>query len=82
MIEERNGEVYYVPTVKTQNAGKAVEFKMTYSTDKEWVFENPQHDFPQKITYTMITGDSLVAEISGTIEGQLRSEKFPMKKAS
>ena len=28
-------------------------------------FENPAHDFPQKITYRRITADSLVARVEG-----------------
>jgi hypothetical protein len=44
------------------------------------IFENPAHDFPQFISYTKITTDSLVAEISGTKNGQARKQRFPMKR--
>ena len=44
------------------------------------MFENPGHDFPKKISYTKITNDSLVAEISGQQQGKPASEKFAMKK--
>jgi hypothetical protein len=44
------------------------------------VFENPKHDYPKKITYTKINDDSLVAEISGILDGKPSSEKFSMKK--
>lgn len=79
-LAERNGEVFYSPTVQGQNGDKPVDFKMTAATDKQLVFENPAHDFPQKITYTKITNDSLVAEISGKQQGKPASEKFAMKK--
>lgn len=47
----------------------------------EWlVFENPMHDFPQIISYTKITCDSLVAQISGEKNGQERKQAFPMKR--
>ncbi|MFN4198806.1 MAG: DUF6265 family protein [Flavobacterium sp.] len=48
-----------------QNDGKSVVFTSTKITDTELVFENQEHDFPKKIVYTLITPDSLYAEISG-----------------
>ncbi|GAA4307313.1 hypothetical protein GCM10023149_00830 [Mucilaginibacter gynuensis] len=77
-LEQRNAKLYYVPTVNNQNGGLPVKFAATAITPTQMIFENPEHDFPQKITYTQITRDSLVAEISGTSKGQPRSVKFPM----
>jgi hypothetical protein len=80
VLSELKGEVNYSPQVKGQNNDKPVDFKMTSATDKQLVFENPAHDFPQKITYTKITNDSLVAEISGKQQGKPASEQFGMKR--
>jgi len=77
-LEEHHGNLYYIPTVKNQNEGKPVTFTMTTSSADHFVFENPEHDFPQKITYNRINKDSLVAEISGTYKGKQRAIKFPM----
>jgi len=77
-LEQSGTEVYYIPTVKDQNAGKPVKFRLTSSTDKMLVFENPEHDFPKKITYNHVNDSSLVAEISGTVNGELHAEQFPM----
>lgn len=79
-LEQHGGNLYYIPTVKNQNAGKAVTFKLTTPATGQLVFENPEHDFPQKITYTPIKPDSLLAEISGSYKGKERAIKFPMKK--
>jgi len=79
-MEQHKGKLYYIPTVKNQNGGKAVTFTLTSSNNKHLVFENPEHDFPQKITYTQITNDSLVAEISGTRKGRQKAIQFPMKR--
>ena|SRR6478672_11804984 len=79
-LAETHGEVKYSPQVKGQNNDQPVDFKMTSATDKQVVFENPTHDFPQKITYAKITKDSLVAEISGKQQGKPASEKFGMKR--
>lgn len=75
---QEGSKLFYEPTVKNQNDGKAVRFEMTELTDNTCVFENAAHDFPQKISYTLVTPDSLVAEISGLVEGKARSEVFPM----
>ncbi|AYL93917.1 DUF6265 family protein [Mucilaginibacter celer] len=79
-IEQHAGKLYYIPTVKNQNDGKAVTFTLTSSTGKQLVFENPEHDFPQKITYTQINKDSFVAEISGNRKGKFKAIPFPMKR--
>jgi hypothetical protein len=61
-----------------ENDGKSVVFPSTKITDTELVFENPEHDFPKKITYSLITPDSLYAEISG--DG--KSQGFPFKRVN
>ena len=76
-IEQKGNTVYYIPKVKDQNGGKAVEFVLAASNDDQLVFENLKHDFPQKISYTKITHDSIVAEISGIEEGKQKSILFP-----
>lgn len=77
-LEQNGEELYYIPTVKDQNDGQAIKFIFTALTSKQLVFENPKHDFPQKISYTQITSDSLLAEISGAIDGKQESQKFQM----
>jgi hypothetical protein len=80
-LEERVNGFFYVPTVNEQNKGNAITFALTSSSENEWVFENPQHDFPQKIRYTKINEDSIVAEISGQMNGKASSVLFPMWRA-
>ena len=82
ILQQKGEELFYNATVKGQNENKAVAFKMTTGTEKQLVFENPKHDYPQKITYTLINKDSLVASISGVQLGKPSSEKFGMKKDS
>ncbi|MGQ7946841.1 DUF6265 family protein [Flavobacterium sp. WC2509] len=81
-LQQKGEELFYNATVKGQNENKAVAFKLTTKTEKQLVFENPKHDYPQKISYTRITKDSLVASISGVQLGKPSSEKFGMKKDS
>jgi hypothetical protein len=41
------------------------------------VFENAQHDFPQRISYRPVGADSLIARIEGTRNGALRGIDYP-----
>lgn len=77
---QKGNTFVYKSIVRGQNDNKAVPFKMTLDTLHKLVFENPKHDYPQKITYTLINKDSLVASISGVDLGKPSSEKFGMKK--
>lgn len=80
VLKQEGNDSYYIPTVKGQNNDQPVKFKLTSSSANQLVFENPAHDFPQKISYTLESKDSLVAEISGVVNGQQRARKFPMKR--
>ena len=80
ILQQKGTEVWYIPTVKEQNNGQAIPFLLTLSSSNQLIFENPEHDFPQKIVYTFMGNDSLVAEISGDRKGQKRAQLFPMKR--
>jgi hypothetical protein len=43
----------------------AASFTSTAITDTSLVFSNPEHDFPQTITYSRVGADSLVARTAG-----------------
>jgi hypothetical protein len=45
-------------------------------------FENPEHDFPQKVIYRLQSDDRLVARIEGTRDGKLRGVDFPMQRVA
>jgi hypothetical protein len=40
------------------------------------VFENPQHDFPQRISYTLKGDGKLTAAIAGSKNGKTRRVEF------
>lgn len=79
-LEQHGSELFYIPVISEQNDGQPIKFKLTSSNETKFIFENPSHDFPQQISYTKISNDSLVAEISGKINGEPRAETFPMKR--
>lgn len=79
-IIQVSDSLLYNTKVSNQNEGKTVSFKVSILTENQIIFENPKHDFPQKITYTKISSDSLVAKISGKKDDKESFEEYPMKK--
>jgi len=63
-IREIDGNWYYAPRVMTQNHGREVLFKLMDCTDLIFTFENPKHDYPQRISYNFnAKTDSLTVHI-------------------
>ncbi|MEO8513375.1 MAG: DUF6265 family protein [Ignavibacteria bacterium] len=54
-IERTSEGIFYVADVK--HNPKPVRFKLTDVSDTLAVFENPEHDFPKKITYMNENGN-------------------------
>jgi hypothetical protein len=72
----RNAEILYIPTVMDQNNGQSVEFKLTSSKGKTYIFENPAHDFPSKIIYDFKNEKNLNARIEGKLNGKKETIPF------
>jgi len=79
-LEQHGSDLYYVPVVSNQNQGEPVQFKLKEKSQNHLVFENPTHDFPQNISYTLIREDSMVARIFGSMEGKYHEQDFPFTK--
>lgn len=58
-----SGEVFYIAKVASNNL--PVAFKLTSCTANTAIFENPQHDFPKKISYQMNKDKSMTVVVSG-----------------
>ena len=65
-IVAMSGEIFYLAKVSHNPFPTA--FKLTRQSQKELVFENPDHDFPKKIVYRLITEDSLEVSVTGAEE--------------
>ena len=79
-LQQKDEALTYKATVKGQNNDQAVAFELTNSNEKALVFENPKHDYPQKITYTKGANNTLTAEITGNLRGKKTTERFIMVK--
>lgn len=76
--EDKDGAIYYV----AKPSGQAeASFKLVKLQNKEAVFENPQHDFPQRIIYRLQPDGILFARVEATVKGQLRGIDYPYKRA-
>jgi Domain of unknown function (DUF6265) len=77
--EDKDGAIYYVakPSAQAEASFKLVILKH----NKTAVFENPQHDFPQRIIYSRLSDGSLFARVEATVKGQLRGIDYPYKRA-
>lgn len=79
-LKQKGENLLYVSTIRGQNNDESVTFLHNLEIEKQLVFENPKSDYPQKITYTPITKDSLVIEISGIQQGKPSSGKYSLKR--
>lgn len=50
--------------------------------DKRVVFENAEHDFPQRIIYWMSNDGALHAKIEGKIKGEAASEEWTWRRSA
>jgi Domain of unknown function (DUF6265) len=62
-IEQRADEIYYVASPKGRCPG--TDFRLTRISGQEAIFENPEHDFPKRISYRKNSDGSLTASIDG-----------------
>jgi hypothetical protein len=76
----QNGDhLIYNATIKGENNDSPIPFQMTKDEDSLLVFENPKHEYPQKIQYKLIKNRSIVATISGKQNGKNSAENYSLK---
>jgi hypothetical protein len=76
--EDKDGAIYYI----AKPSGQAeASFKLVKLENKEAVFENPQHDFPQRIVYRQESDGSLFARVEANDKGKIRGLDYPYKRA-
>ncbi len=78
-IAEEDGVLVY----SAQPSGRPpTHFRAGNVTADEVTFENPEHDFPQRIRYRHTPPDGLHARIEGERNGQERGIDFPLGRAA
>ena len=71
-----------VALISSPSGQKTARFEMVSLSRQEVVFENLEHDFPQRIIYRLNSDNNLDAHIEGTIDGQSKRVNFPMTRIS
>jgi hypothetical protein len=77
-IELVEGTPYYVATVP-ENPGPVL-FKMVEADETHCVFENTDHDFPQRIEYTLETKSTMSVQLQGIEKGLPKTESLSFEK--
>lgn len=71
-IEEKDGKLVYVAM---PGGRPPTLFPLESQTASRVVFENLEHDFPQRVIYWR-DGEGLCARVEGTIKGKLEAEQW------
>lgn len=71
-ITKNSGLITYSVTV---NEESTTDFALVDNQERA-VFENVDHDFPQRIIYQKLAKDSLFARIEGTVDGEDQFEEY------
>jgi hypothetical protein len=77
-IESGDSGIFFVSKPKENK--EETYFRLKTSAMNELVFENPDHDFPQRVMYRASGPDSLNARIEGTQNGKSSGVDFPYKR--
>ena len=75
-FEQRGSDLIFISRPRSNK--EDTEFKMITLTPTEAVFENPTHDFPQRVIYRLAKDGSLAPRIEGTVNGKTKAIDFPM----
>ena len=79
VLRELDGGLAY----EAHPSGQATTvFLATAVSDTLALFENPEHDFPQRVGYRPIGTDSLLAWIDGTTGGETRRVEFRYRRTA
>jgi hypothetical protein len=70
------GAYIFAPTVYGQNDDDPIFFEFKSLEGDKISFTNPSHDWPKEISYQRPRGDSLLAVVSGTDEGEYKELGF------
>lgn len=75
------GEGQTLVYIANPSGQKETRFPLKSADDGRFVFENPAHDFPQRVIYQRQADGSLFARIEGERNGQTRHVDYRMKRA-
>lgn len=79
IVETDDGGLVFIASPSGQST---TGFALISLDDHEVIFENPNHNYPQRIIYRLVSDEELLGRIEGTINEAERAIDFPMKKTA
>ena len=79
-LKQVKDELLFTVIAYNQNDDQPVTFKMISSEGRVFTFENQEHDFPTRISYSNPVQDSIHSWIEGSVEGKPRKVDFYFKR--
>lgn len=76
IISLQGKAIFYTPVVHDQNNQQAVPFKLISYNNNRYVFENKEHDYPQRVIYELVFSNELRARIEGNKDGKEMGSDF------
>ena len=70
-----HGYISYIATVGKQ---QPILFALTESSENKYVFENKEHDFPQRIIYNVIGENNIKVSVEGDLKGKTAKDEYNM----
>lgn len=75
ILDEGNDVIALIASPSGQETAR---FEMKEVAEYKVIFENPEHDFPQRIIYRLDDAGNLIGRIEGMINDAPRAADFPM----
>ena len=76
IISLQGNEIFFTPVVRDQNNQRPVPFKLISCSGNRYVFENKEHDYPQRVIYELVSMNDLKARIEGKKNGKEMGSDF------
>jgi hypothetical protein len=78
IFQDERGDFYFSAKLPKQDEAS---FKLIKWSDNTYVFENLDHDFPQRVIYQLQNSTQMNGRIEGRISGKDSGFNFPMKRS-
>jgi hypothetical protein len=75
-LAKEGARIVYAVRVDGENDGKETLFYLRSITNSDYIFEDKEHDFPQRVVYNMRPGNALHAYIEGIIDGKSKRSEY------
>ncbi len=72
----RKESIVFISKVRGENEDMPVEFIYMGIIDGWHTFENPTHDFPQRVLYKLVDENTLYSKIDGMENGEFKKIEF------